>query len=135
MLIKHLLVYSTHELILFVEIFPNLRDLLTQLIRHHCDNLFIELALLSGSCGLSFVNFLRERRLIVDDTDTAAHRSGLLLLFTVDLHYVVYDVKVVIDCVSTCQDVLSNLVWLRLLRVRITISSGRLNAFRRANCT
>jgi hypothetical protein len=77
--------------------------------------------MLRSSGNLSIMYFLAEWRLIVYDTDSATHCSRLLLLLTVDLHDVIDDVEIVINSVSSGQDILRHLI--RLLRVGIS-SSG-----------
>lgn len=122
LLIDHLLINGAHELVLFVEVFADLRDLLSKLIGHHRDYLLVKLwSMLRSSGNLSIMYFLAEWRLIVNDTDSATHCSRLLLLLTVDLHDVIDDVEIVINSVSSGQDILRHLI--RLLRVGIS-SSG-----------
>jgi hypothetical protein len=106
---------------LLIEVFADLRDLLSKLISHHRDYLLIKLcSMLRSSGNLSIMYFLAERRLIVDDTDSAAHCSRLLLLLTVDLHDVIDDVEIVVNSISSGQDILRQLI--RLLRVSVSSS-------------
>lgn len=119
LLIDHLLINGAHELVLLIEVFSDLRDLLSKLIGHHRDYLLVKLWTMLGSSGnLGIMYFLAEWRLVVDDTDSATHCSRLLLLLTVDLHDVIDDVEIVINSVSSGQDILRHLI--RLLRVGIS---------------
>lgn len=121
LLIDHLLIYGAHKLVLLIEIFADLRDLLSKLICHHRDYLLVKLwAMLRSSGNLGIMYFLAEWRLIVYDTDSATHCSRLLLLLTVDLHNIIDDVEIVINSVSSGQDILRHLI--RLLRVGISTS-------------
>lgn len=121
LLIDHLLIYGAHELVLLIEVFADLRDLLSKLIGHHRDYLLVKVwSMLRSCCNLGIMYFLAEWRLIVDDTDSATHCSRLLLLLTVDLHDVIDDVEIVINSVSSGQDILRHLI--RLLRVSISTS-------------
>jgi hypothetical protein len=68
--------------------------------------------MLRSSGNLSIMDFLAEWRLIVNDTDSATHCSCLLLLLTVDLHDVIDNVEIVVNCISSGQDILRQLIWL-----------------------
>lgn len=120
MFIDHLLVYGAHKLVLLVEVLADLGNLLSKLICHHYDYLLIKLwwPMLRSSGNLCIMNLLAKWRLVVDYSDPATHRSGLLLLLTVDLHDVVDDIEIIVDRISTCQDILRHLIW--LLRVGIS---------------
>jgi len=121
LLIDHLLIYGAHKLVLFIEVFADLRDLLSKLIGHPRDYLLVKLwAMLRGSGNLSIMYFLAEWRLVVDDTDSATHCSRLLLLLTVDLHDVIDNVEIIVNRVSSGQYILRHLI--RLLRVCISSS-------------
>jgi hypothetical protein len=61
---------------------------------------------------------LWEGRLIVNNSHTTTHCPRLLLLFAIDLHYVVNYVKVVVDGIPPSEDILRNLIW--LLGITIT---------------
>ena len=121
LLLNHLFIYGAHELVLLIEVFADLRDLLSKLIGHHSDYLLIKLwSMLRSSGNLSIMDFLAEWRLIVNDTDSATHCSRLLLLLTVDLHNVIDDVEIVVNCISSGQDILRQLIWL----LRVSVSSS-----------
>lgn len=132
LLIKHLLVNRTDELVLFIKILSNFRNLLSKLVSHHRYYLFIIVTMLS-SLGLGLVYFLRERGLIIDEPHSTAHRSCLLLLLlAIDLHDVINNVEIVVYCVPSSHDVLLNLIR-RLSGVSITSSRGKGSLWRANN--
>lgn len=117
--IIHFLVNCADKLILLYKVFADIICLLSELISHQHYDLIIKLL------PICVLNFLGKWWLIWC-TSRFTHYSLLMLLFvTVDLHNVVYNIEVIIDCVSSREDVLcawSCIIWLQV----IITSSGHL---------
>lgn len=66
------------------------------------------------------LNFLWKRWLIWDTSWLTHYSLLILLLVAIDLHYVVYNIEVIIDCVSSREDVLCT--WSCIIRLQVVSS-------------